>query len=80
MTCPRRRRETLRRGPKAFGRRHRDVIQEGLRKFEESLPHWHKVGDRRAEAITLSFIGKIYDALGEKQRAMDYYNRTCLSA
>ena len=34
------------------------------------------VGDRRREAIALSFVGKVYDLLGEKQQALDYYART----
>ena len=33
------------------------------------------VGDRTVEATTLSNIGAVYDALGEKQQALKYYNQ-----
>ncbi len=33
------------------------------------------MGDRSGEAVTLSNIGAVYDALGEKQKALDYYQQ-----
>jgi CHAT domain-containing protein/tetratricopeptide (TPR) repeat protein len=33
------------------------------------------VGDRAGEAATLNNIGHVYDALGEKQKALDYYQQ-----
>ncbi len=33
------------------------------------------MGDRRGEATTLNNIGLVYDALGEKQKALDFYNQ-----
>jgi hypothetical protein len=33
------------------------------------------VGDRRGEATTLNNIGRVYDDLGEKQKALDFYNQ-----
>ena len=33
------------------------------------------MGDRRGEAATLNNIGGVYDGLGEKQKALDYYNQ-----
>jgi len=33
------------------------------------------VGDRSGEAITLNNIGRVYDALGEKQKALDNYQQ-----
>jgi CHAT domain-containing protein/Tfp pilus assembly protein PilF len=53
-----------------------DSMLRALSKFEESLTLWRKIGDSRSEAITLSFIGKIYDALGEKQKALEHYEAT----
>ena len=32
------------------------------------------MGDRRAEATTLTNIGVVYDSLGEKQKALEYVN------
>ncbi|MEW6498994.1 MAG: tetratricopeptide repeat protein, partial [Cyanobacteriota bacterium] len=34
------------------------------------------VGDRRKEALTLNNIGYIYSALGEKQKALEFYNQS----
>ncbi|UWU50261.1 hypothetical protein APLC1_5164 [Limnospira platensis C1] len=31
--------------------------------------------DRGGEATTLTNIGRVYDSLGEKQTALDYYNQ-----
>ncbi len=31
------------------------------------------MGDRAGEAMTLNNIGAVYSALGEKQKALDYY-------
>jgi tetratricopeptide (TPR) repeat protein len=33
------------------------------------------VGDRGGEAATLNNIGGVYSDLGEKQKALDYYNQ-----
>jgi CHAT domain-containing protein/uncharacterized protein HemY len=33
------------------------------------------VGDRGGEATTLNNIGRVYSALGEKQKALDFYNQ-----
>ncbi|WP_292857286.1 tetratricopeptide repeat protein [Nostoc sp. LPT] len=32
------------------------------------------VGDRAGVAITLNNIGEVYKNLGEKQKALDFYN------
>jgi CHAT domain-containing protein/uncharacterized protein HemY len=53
-----------------------EELQQALKNFETALPLWRKIGDRPHEAYTLSYIGKVYDALGEKQKALDYYNQT----
>ena len=34
-----------------------------------------RVGDVEGEATTLSNIGSVYEALGEKKRALDYYEQ-----
>ena len=33
------------------------------------------MGNRSVEATTLNNIGGVYDSLGEKQKALDYYNQ-----
>ena len=53
-----------------------EALQQALKKFEDALQLWRKSGDRKGEAYTLSYIGKVYNALGEKRKALDYYNQT----
>ena len=52
-------------------------IPESLRgaidKLEEALLIYRELGDREAEADTLSWIGIIYNDLGEKQEALSYF-------
>ena len=50
--------------------------RKAIEKFAETVLLWRGLGDKRREAITLSFIGKVYDLLGEKQKALDYYAQT----
>ena len=47
-----------------------------IEKFEQATALWQGVSDLRMEAISLSYIGKVYDVLGEKQKALEYYDRT----
>ena len=49
--------------------------QEALDFFNQALPIYQAVGDRRYEANTLSNIGLVYSALGEQQKALDFYNQ-----
>ncbi|MFM6269102.1 MAG: tetratricopeptide repeat protein, partial [Dolichospermum sp.] len=43
--------------------------------YNQALPIYRAVGARRGEATALNNIGFVYDALGEKQKALDYYNQ-----
>jgi CHAT domain-containing protein/Flp pilus assembly protein TadD len=52
--------------------------QKAIEKFTAAARQWHEAGDKRREAIALSFIGKIYDLLGEKERALDFYSQTLI--
>ena len=36
------------------------------------------MGDKAGEAVTLNNIGVVYNALGEKQKALDFYNQALL--
>ncbi|MEZ2251437.1 CHAT domain-containing protein [Microcoleus sp.] len=47
-----------------------------IAKWEEALKLYREAGDRAKEAITLNNIGRIYEDLGEKQTALDYYNQS----
>ncbi|HKQ92952.1 MAG TPA: CHAT domain-containing tetratricopeptide repeat protein, partial [Blastocatellia bacterium] len=43
-----------------------------LKKYEEALPLWRRIGDRRGEALTLVSMGMAYYSLGERQKAVDF--------
>ena len=47
---------------------------KAIAKFEESLKYWRDLGDRAEQAATLTMIGRLHSALGEKQKALDCYN------
>ncbi len=44
-------------------------------KFEAALVLWKKLGDKKLQAVTLNYIGGVYDSLGEKQKAIQYFNQ-----
>jgi CHAT domain-containing protein/Flp pilus assembly protein TadD len=52
---------------------------EGLRtaiaKWEEALPLWKKLGEKYWEGYLCTFLGRVYDDLGENQKALDYLNQ-----
>lgn len=50
--------------------------QKAIERFDEAARQWHDTGDKRRQAIALSFIGKTYDLLGEKEKALDFYSQT----
>jgi len=51
-----------------------ESLRQAIKKWFEALPLQRQVGDKAGEAITLNNIGKVYDDLGEKQQALDYYS------
>jgi len=52
--------------------------QKALDFCNQALPILHAVGDSTGEANTLNNIGRIYDSLGETQKAQEYYGRARL--
>jgi tetratricopeptide (TPR) repeat protein len=62
-----------------------ESLGKAIAKFEQVLLLYRQVSDinvgqslRSLEADTISYIAKIYSELGEKQKALSYYNQ-CLS-
>ncbi len=51
-------------------------LQSAIKKYEEALPLFQAVGDIYREALSLYYIGRIYDSFGEAQKALDYYFKT----
>jgi tetratricopeptide (TPR) repeat protein len=62
-------------GMKLYQQGTADSLRQAIKKWEEALPLYRMVNDRRGEATTLNNIGFVYDDLGEKQKALDYYNQ-----
>ena len=52
-----------------------ESLRQAIQKWQEARLLYRAVGNRRGEATTLNNIGSVYDALGEKQKALDYYNQ-----
>src|SRR6266404_2129821 len=63
-------------GQQLFGEGTAVSKRQAIEKFLAAAKLWHAVGDKRREAIALSLIGKVYDLLGEKEKALDYYTQT----
>ncbi|NER01466.1 MAG: CHAT domain-containing protein, partial [Okeania sp. SIO3C4] len=49
--------------------------QKALSFYNQALPLYKQVGDKRAEASTLNNIGGVYSSLGEKQKALSFFNQ-----
>jgi CHAT domain-containing protein/Tfp pilus assembly protein PilF len=62
-------------GMKLYNQGSAKSLRQAIKKWEEAILLLRAVGDRRGEAATLNNIGGVYDALGEKQKALDYYNQ-----
>ena len=64
-----------------FASRDQDT-EQGLRgaigKWEEALQLWKKAGEKYWEGFTANFLGLAYDELGEKQKALEFYNLALL--
>jgi CHAT domain-containing protein/Tfp pilus assembly protein PilF len=55
-------------------------LQHSMSNLEAALPLWRKLGDKSFESLTLNVMGNVYSALGEKQKALDYYQQALLLA
>ena len=52
--------------------------RKAIQKYEEALPLWHEIGDRREEANVLDLIGSIYMRLADMQKALGYFRQSLL--
>ncbi len=50
-----------------------DSFRGAIGKYQEALPLWRSLGDRRMEAYTLYEMAWIYGDIGEYQKALDSY-------
>jgi tetratricopeptide (TPR) repeat protein len=52
-----------------------ESLEQAIQKWQEARLLYRAVGDRGGEATTLNNIGGVYDDLGEKQKALVFYNQ-----
>jgi CHAT domain-containing protein/tetratricopeptide (TPR) repeat protein len=50
-----------------------ESLRQAMGKFQEAAPLFAAAGDRKSQATCFLGIGRIYDKLGENQKALDYY-------
>ncbi|MGB3758056.1 MAG: tetratricopeptide repeat protein, partial [Rivularia sp. (in: cyanobacteria)] len=53
----------------------KESLLAARKKLEAALVLWQKLGDKTFQAATLLGIGRIYSDLGEKQKALQFYNQ-----
>jgi CHAT domain-containing protein/Tfp pilus assembly protein PilF len=53
-----------------------ESLRQAIVKWQEALKLWQQVDDKPGQAATLLGIGRVYDLLGEKQLAIQYFNQT----
>src|SRR3569832_2318580 len=53
-----------------------ESLRQAITKLEEALSLYQALGDKIWEAVTLLGIGRVYSALGEMQKALEYYNQS----
>src|SRR5215475_326831 len=52
-----------------------ESLSKSIVKYEEALSLWRSVGDKSGEAEALTSAAQVYNSLGDKQRALDYFQR-----
>ncbi|MEH2246362.1 tetratricopeptide repeat protein [Nostoc sp.] len=52
-----------------------ESLRQAREKLQEALKLWQQVNDKPGQALTLVGIGRVYNDLGEKQQAIQYYNQ-----
>jgi len=68
--------KALKEGLQLYNQGTAEALRGAIVKFEEALKLFRAVGDRGGEAGTLNNIGLVYSALGEKQKALEYYSQS----
>ncbi len=63
-------------GVQLYNQRTASAKRSAIVKLEEALKLYRQAGDKRKEPLSLLGIGKIYDDLGENQKALEYYSQS----
>ncbi|MBF2016433.1 MAG: CHAT domain-containing protein [Rivularia sp. T60_A2020_040] len=53
----------------------KESLLAARKKHEAALVLWQKLGNKTGQVVTLLNIGRIYDDVGEKQKALQFYNQ-----
>ncbi len=55
-----------------------ESLKQAISKWEEALPLWRKLDDKKPQATITMGIGNAYSDLGDKQQALKFYNQALL--
>ena len=64
--------QLLQQGLQLFQEGSANSLRQAISVLEKARKHYQSVGQREIEAVCLLGIGRSYDRLGEKQRALEY--------
>src|SRR6476661_7720962 len=53
-----------------------ESLRKAIAKLEEALKLYGETSENEGQALTLLLLGKVYDDLGEKQKALEYYSQS----
>ena len=62
-------------GEALFGRPNKQSRRAAITKFAEARRMFSEMEDRHNEAVSLDWLGSVYAALGDKRKALEYYNQ-----
>jgi tetratricopeptide (TPR) repeat protein/CHAT domain-containing protein len=66
----------MKEGMQLYQQRTAQSLVAAKKKFEAALVLWQKLGDKQWQATTVLGIGSVYDDLGDKQQALNFYNQS----
>jgi CHAT domain-containing protein/Tfp pilus assembly protein PilF len=52
-----------------------ESLRQAIPKLEQAVILYRQAGDKRSEAASLFLLGNVYNKLGEKQKALEFYNQ-----
>ncbi|MEG3890075.1 CHAT domain-containing protein [Microcoleus sp. Z1_A1] len=68
--------EALIKGTQLYQQGTAESLRSAIVKLEEALKLYREAGDNRGQALSLLGLGSIYSALGEQQKALEYYSQS----
>ena len=52
-----------------------ESLKQAIRKWEQALSFWQKLGNKEQQAVINLALGRVYDLLGFKPKALEHYNQ-----